>query len=174
MKNIKLIALDVDGVLTDGKLLIGPKGIEYKSFHVKDGMGISLARSAGIKIAWITGRHSEAVLNRANELNIDYLFEGITDKTEVLYKLIDELNISLQEVFYMGDDINDLPVMKIVGFSAAPSDAVNVVKNEADLVCCHLGGNGAVREAIDLILSNKGDYQPQTAVLTEEQYKLEQ
>ena len=122
--NIKLIVLDVDGVLTDGKLLIGSNGVEFKTFHVKDGMGIGLARFYGIKIALITGRKSEAVRIRSKELNVDFLYEGISNKVPVLDEIISTLNIQLENVFYMGDDINDLSVIKLVGFSAAPKDAV--------------------------------------------------
>lgn len=158
MKNIKLIVMDVDGVLTDGKLLIGPNRAEYKSFHVKDGMGISLARFFGLKIAWITGRYSEAVHQRADELKIDYLFEGITHKLVPLKKIAEELHLEMNEIFYIGDDMNDLPVIRVVGYSAAPNDAVEVVKNEVDFVCSRSGGGGAVREAIDILLSKKDNY----------------
>lgn len=155
---IKLIALDVDGVLTDGKLLIGSDGVEYKSFHVKDGMGISLARFHGIKVAFITGRKSEAVEIRSKELNIDYLFQGITNKVEVLYEIVALLDIHLNNVFYMGDDINDLPIIKLVGVSAAPKDAVEIIKWSVDFVSNFDGGNGAVREAIEYVLSQQADY----------------
>ncbi|MFJ7728143.1 KdsC family phosphatase [Neobacillus sp. NPDC097160] len=155
---IKLIVLDVDGVLTDGKLLIGSNGVEFKSFNVKDGMGISLARFFGIKVAIITGRKSESVQIRSRELNIDYLYEGITNKEEVLFEIVQLLDIDLNNVFYLGDDINDLSAIKLVGFSAAPKDAVEIVKKSVDYVCIFNGGNGAVREAIDLILSQHVDY----------------
>ncbi|MBS4220165.1 HAD-IIIA family hydrolase [Bacillus sp. FJAT-49711] len=157
MKQIKLIVLDVDGVLTDGKLHIGSNGVEYKSFHVKDGMGMSLARFHGIKLAIITGRKSESVTIRAKELNIDFLYEGITNKVEVIFEIIRSLNISFKEVFYMGDDINDLPVIKLVGLSAAPKDAVENVKKSVNFVSKFNGGEGAVREAIELVLSRQID-----------------
>jgi 3-deoxy-D-manno-octulosonate 8-phosphate phosphatase (KDO 8-P phosphatase) len=155
---IKLIALDVDGVLTDGKLLIGSNGVEYKNFHVKDGMGISLARFHGIKVAIITGRESESVQIRSKELNIDYLYQGITNKKEVLYEIVESLGINLNNVFYMGDDINDIPVIELVGFSAAPKDAIDIVKRSVDFVSNFNGGNGAVREVIELVLSFQVDY----------------
>lgn len=157
--DIKLIALDVDGVLTDGKLLIGSDGVEYKSFHVKDGMGISLARYYGMKVAIITGRKSESVKVRSKELNVDYVFEGITNKKETLFDLISLLQIDLCNVFYIGDDINDLPVIHSVGFSAAPQDAVDIVKSSVNFVCQTNGGNGAVREAIEYVLTMQTDYQ---------------
>lgn len=147
--DIRLIALDVDGVLTDGKLYIGTDGFEYKSFHVKDGMGITLAAYAGLKIAWISGRKSEAVKKRAMELKVDYLYEGIKYKMDVLNTLVNELNIQLNHVFFMGDDLNDLPIIRKVGFSAVPNDAMNLLKKEANYVCRLKGGHGCVREAID-------------------------
>ncbi|WP_406578658.1 KdsC family phosphatase [Bacillus salipaludis] len=156
--DIKLIVLDVDGVLTDGKLLIGSNGVEFKSFHVKDGMGISLAKYYGIKVVIITGRKSEAVRIRAKELKIDYVYEGITDKLSVLKEIIKTLNLKPENVFFMGDDINDLPVINNVGFSAAPNDAAQIVKNAVDFVSNLNGGNGAVREVIDYILSQQDDY----------------
>lgn len=150
--SIKLIVLDVDGVLTDGKLLIGCNGDEYKSFHVKDGMGISLAQYFGIKVALITGRESQAVTIRAKELKVEYVYQGVSNKELILDKLIDTFGIDLQNVFFMGDDINDLPVIQKVGFSAAPNDAVAIVKNNVDYICNSNGGSGAVREAIEHIL----------------------
>ncbi len=157
--NIKLIALDVDGVLTDGKLHIGSDGVELKSFHVKDGMGISLAHYHGIKIALITVRKSEAVNIRSKELNVDFLYEGITDKVKALKEIITSLQISYNEVFYMGDDINDLPVIQQVGFSASPKDAVELVKNAVDYVSDYSGGDGAVRDAIEFVLRQQIDYE---------------
>ncbi|WP_102273057.1 KdsC family phosphatase [Cytobacillus massiliigabonensis] len=155
---IKLIALDVDGVLTDGKLLIGPDGKELKSFHVKDGMGISLARFSGIKIAIISGRKSEAVRIRARELNIDFLYEGITHKVNALAEIAASLNIEFKNVFYMGDDINDLPIINSAGISAAPIDAADIVKKSVTFVSQFHGGNGAVREAIEYVLSQQVNY----------------
>lgn len=154
---IKLIALDVDGVLTDGKLWIGSDGVEYKSFHVKDGMGISLARYYGMKVAIITGRQSKSVEIRAKELHIDFLYQGITNKVEVLNEIVSLLNIHVKNVLYMGDDINDLPIIKVVGISAAPKDAVEIVKRSVDFVSQCNGGNGAVREAIEHVLSQQID-----------------
>jgi len=156
--DIKLIALDVDGVLTDGKLLIGSNGIEYKSFNVKDGMAISLARYTGIKIAFITGKKSDSVNIRSKELNVDFLYEGIRNKKEVLMNIVSTLNIQMKNVFYMGDDINDLTIIHEVGFSAAPNDAVEIVRNSVHFVSKFKGGEGAVREVIDYILSNQNNY----------------
>src|SRR6478752_9976985 len=110
MKNIKLIVLDVDGVLTDGSLYIGSNEVEYKQFNTQDGMGITLAYYAGLKTAIITGRKSEAVAKRAKELKINYVYQGISNKLEVLSELLIELGLTVDEICYMGDDINDLPI----------------------------------------------------------------
>jgi 3-deoxy-D-manno-octulosonate 8-phosphate phosphatase (KDO 8-P phosphatase) len=159
MKNsIKLIVLDVDGVLTDGKLYIGSDRVEYKPFHTQDGMGISLAHYAGIKTAIITGRNSEAVSKRAEELKIQYVYQGIHDKLSVLDEIMSELNITMEDVCYMGDDINDLPIMQKVGFPVAPDNAVTLVKSSAQHHTKARGGEGAVREMIDYILSSQHDY----------------
>ncbi|QGQ48175.1 KdsC family phosphatase [Metabacillus sediminilitoris] len=162
--NIKLIVFDVDGVLTDGKLYIGSDREEYKAFHTQDGMGISLAHYAGIKTAIITGRTSESVLKRSEELKINYVHQGIHDKLEVMEQIMKDLDITLEEVCYVGDDINDLPILQVVGFSAAPSNAVPIVKQHVQYISQETGGNGAVREIIDHILNQMGDY---SALLTD-------
>lgn len=155
---IKLIVLDVDGVLTDGKLYIGSEGKEYKAFNTQDGMGISLARYTGIKTAIITGRESLAVSQRAKELKIDYVYQGIHDKTRVLEEIVKKLEIDFEQICYIGDDINDLPVMKMVGLPCAPNNAVNIVKKNVKYVAEINGGDGAVREIIDYILSQQESY----------------
>ncbi|MEK4566282.1 HAD-IIIA family hydrolase [Alkalihalobacillus sp. FSL R5-0424] len=157
-KTIKLIVLDVDGVLTDGKLYIGSNGVEYKPFHTKDGMGISLAHYTGIKTVIITGRKSEAVTKRAKELKISYVFQGIHDKLPVLEGMMKELEINFDEVCYMGDDINDLPIMRKVGYAVAPNNAVRIVKELAHSVTSLPGGEGAVREMIDDLLVKEYNY----------------
>ncbi|WP_249870463.1 KdsC family phosphatase [Oceanobacillus saliphilus] len=156
--NIKLIVLDVDGVLTDGKLYIGSDGEEYKSFNTQDGMGISLARYTGIKMAIITGRESAAVTKRASELNIDFVYQGIPDKLGVLEEIREKLAIDLDQICYIGDDINDLPIMKVIGFPCAPNDAVPIVKECVKYAADANGGEGAVREIIDHILSTQENY----------------
>ncbi|MCM3652947.1 KdsC family phosphatase [Metabacillus litoralis] len=158
MDNIKLIVLDVDGVLTDGKLHIGSDGEEYKSFHTQDGMGISLARYVGIKFAIITGRTSKAVSKRADELKIDYIYQGVSEKIKVLEELRGKLGIKPEEICYVGDDINDLPILKVVGFPCAPNNAVPLVKQSVRYIAPSNGGEGAVREIIEEILSKRGNY----------------
>ncbi|MDR7239966.1 KdsC family phosphatase [Neobacillus drentensis] len=155
---IKLIILDVDGVLTDGKITVGTDGMEIKSFHVKDGMGISLAKYYGIKFAIITGRRSEAVSIRAKELNIDYVYQGVSDKKAILNELLTNLNMNYRHVCSIGDDLNDLPILLNSAISFAPQDAVDYVKKNVSHVTDASGGEGAVREMIDMILKNATDY----------------
>ena len=158
MQKIKLLVLDVDGVLTDGRIHIGSDGEEYKSFHTQDGMGISLARYIGIKTAIITGRKSNAVKKRAEELNIDFVYQGISEKFKVLEEIRMKLGISLEEICYAGDDINDLPILRVVGFPCAPSNAVPLVKEAVKFIAKAHGGEGAVREIIEEILPTYGNY----------------
>ena len=158
MNQIKLIVLDVDGVLTDGKLYIGSDGEEYKSFHTQDGMGISLAHYSGIKFAIITGRKSMAVSKRAEELKIDFVYQGISEKIKVLEEIIEKTGIQLNEICYVGDDINDLPILRIVGFPCAPRNAVPLVKKTVRFVASSNGGEGAVREIIEEILQKQRNY----------------
>ncbi|OMP66112.1 KdsC family phosphatase [Domibacillus epiphyticus] len=159
LKQIKLIILDVDGVLTDGKLFIGSDGTEMKSFHVKDGMGISLAKYAGMQIAIISGRKSESVEIRSRELGIDYVYQGISDKLAVLRELMKKTKLNRQQICYMGDDLNDTIIAKNVGHSFAPSDAAAYLKKRVDSVTNASGGNGAVREMIEVILHAQHDYE---------------
>lgn len=158
MNNIKLIVLDVDGTLTDGKIIYGSDGTEYKSFNVKDGMGISLARKAGIEFAIITGRESKIVTRRATELNVKYVYQGVSDKSQILSEILALENCVLQEVAYIGDDLNDMYVMKAVGFAACPADASDEVKQSCQYVATKAGGDGAVREIIEHILKTAGKW----------------
>lgn len=171
---IKLIVFDVDGVLTDGKLYIGSDREEYKAFHTQDGMGISLAHYADIKTAIITGRTSNSVLKRAEELKINYVHQGIHEKLEVMEQIMKDLDITLEEVCYIGDDINDLPILQVVGFSAAPSNAVPIVKQHVQYISTESGGNGAVREIIDHILNQMVDYNALLADYLKGKFKITQ
>jgi 3-deoxy-D-manno-octulosonate 8-phosphate phosphatase (KDO 8-P phosphatase) len=158
-KNIKLIVLDVDGVLTDGSLYIGSNEEEYKKFNTQDGMGINLAHYAGLKTAIISGRNSKAVTKRAKELKIQYVYQGITDKVQALHELLDNLDLHPNEVSYMGDDLNDLPIINIVGLSFAPANAASLVKENVDFVTERRGGQGAVREMIEFILKKQYNFE---------------
>ncbi|SMP06843.1 3-deoxy-D-manno-octulosonate 8-phosphate phosphatase (KDO 8-P phosphatase) [Desulfurobacterium pacificum] len=153
---IKLIVLDVDGVLTDGTVFYDNFGNEYKGFNVKDGYAIKRALSSNVEVAIISGRRSKAVEKRCEELGVSKVFQGVSNKLEVLEKLCNEMKISFEEVAAMGDDIPDIPILKSVGFSAAPIDAVEEVKEVVNFVSKREGGRGAVREFIDYILSLNG------------------
>src|SRR5699024_3621888 len=152
---IKLIIMDVDGVLTDGKLYFGSDGTEYKIFNVKDGMGITLAKSVRIKFAIITGRDSKSVQKRAEELRIDYVYQGVNDKLHVLQDIIIKENLNKEQVAFIGDDINDLILLENVGHTFAPYDAVDLVKHNVDTVVYQKGGDGTDREMIDSILKEQ-------------------
>ena len=155
---IELILLDVDGVLTDGYITYDSEGKEIKSFNVKDGLGLKLARMAGIKTAIISGRNSKVTEIRAKELKIDYVFQSVDDKTEIFLNLIKDLNIKKENTAFIGDDINDLKLLKTVGLSAAVYNAVDEVKNNVDIVLSYCGGKGAVREFIEIILKRNGQW----------------
>ena len=152
MKRIRLLVLDVDGVLTDGGIYIGADGEAMKRFDIKDGMGIALWHRAGGLTAILTGRSSRIVENRAKELHISVVRQGCADKRVAYEELKAELKISDDEIAYIGDDIIDLPVMNEVGLSIAVADAVPEVHDAARMVTKHAGGHGAVREAIEHIL----------------------
>lgn len=152
LKKIKLVVLDVDGTLTDGGIYYDANGNEIKRFDVKDGLGIKVAMSAGLKFAILTGRQSAMVRKRAEELGIQYLLEGIQKKAPALMKLSEETGVSLAEMAYIGDDWNDLQAIMLTGFKACPSDATEEIKEICDYVAEKEGGRGAVRECLEFIL----------------------
>lgn len=151
-QKIKIFAMDVDGTLTDGKLYMGDHGEACKAFHIKDGMGIRLLEKHGILPVIITGRKSKIVENRAKELGITELYQGISDKAAVLKKLMETYQTEAAQAAYIGDDINDLSAMRCVGLSFAPADASEDVKKQAHIVLSAKGGYGAVREAVEYVL----------------------
>lgn len=159
LQQIRLLAMDVDGVLTDGSLNIGAEGELFKAFNAKDGMGISLAMRNGLEIALITGRRSEIIHRRAEELGITLLYEGVKDKALQLKQIAAERGISLDEIAYMGDDLNDLPAMVQAGISFAPADAAKDVLKAVNAVASCNGGRGVVREIIELILEAQGKWE---------------
>ena len=146
---IKALFFDVDGVLTDGGIIYDDTGRETKRFNVKDGYIISHLKRAGILVGIITGRDSKIVSNRAAELKLDFCHQGIMDKYSVFEKLVEFHKLKRKQVAYIGDDINDLEIMRNVGVSFAPRDAVSVVKKQVDIVLEKRGGEGCVRELID-------------------------
>ncbi|WP_300692235.1 MULTISPECIES: KdsC family phosphatase [Helicobacter] len=152
---IKLIVLDVDGTLSDGSLIYSNEGVEMKAFNVKDGLGIAMWIKLGGEVAIITGRKSKLVENRARELRITYLKQGVSDKAKALEEILKEANLSLKEVAIIGDDLNDLSMLKLVKYSFAPSDAVKEVKRNVHKVLKYKGGKGAVREMIDDLIKKE-------------------
>lgn len=156
---IKLIVLDVDGCLTDGKLTYTSDGVETKSFNVKDGLGISSWIKMGNKAAIITGKNSSMVERRAGELGITHFYQGIRDKDTKIKELIAELGIKRHEVAAIGDDLNDYHMLCHAGRSFTPNDGMNDIKEIVDTVLTRNGGDGAVREMIDILLKENNQYE---------------
>ena len=159
-RRIKVLLYDVDGVLTNGDITIipdaGGKGTEVKSFSAHDGMGISIARLAGLKIGWVTKRQSQVVAIRARDLKIEHVYQGQSHKLDALTKIVADERCTFDEVAYVGDDIIDLPVMRVVGLAIATANARVQVKAAAHYTTPLPGGQGAGRDAIDFILTAKG------------------
>ncbi len=159
-KRIKVLLYDVDGVLTNGDITIIPTedghAVEVKSFSAHDGMGIGIARLAGLKIGFVTKRSSKVVAIRARDLKIDHVYQGQSHKMEAVEKILSDENCTLDEIAYVGDDIIDLPVMRRVGLAIAPADARPEAKAAAHYITPMRGGQGAGRDAIDFILSSRG------------------
>ena len=152
LADIQLLALDVDGVLTDGTLIINSDGSESKFFNSVDGHGLRMWQRAGLKVALISGRDSASTQLRAEQLGIEHVFQDCHFKLPVVEKLLDQLDLTPEKVAYVGDDLPDLPVMRYVGFAVAVVNAVDEVKRQADYVTSRPGGGGAVREVIEYIL----------------------
>ncbi|ULL19037.1 3-deoxy-D-manno-octulosonate 8-phosphate phosphatase [Paenibacillus sp. H1-7] len=155
IKKIKIFIMDVDGTLTDGTIIMDSNGIESKHFNVKDGMGITLAHKAGMLTGIISARKSEIVSRRAQELNITYVKQGVSDKLAALYEILNETGFEKEEAAFIGDDINDISCCNEVGLSLAVSDAADELKEIVNYILSKEGGKGAVREAVELILKNK-------------------
>lgn len=153
---IEMLLLDVDGVMTDGLITLDNNGIESKSFHVRDGMGITLWNKAGKNTAIITGRNSSVVELRAQELGITCIRQGIENKLMEMTSLLPEFQITTDQVCYIGDDIPDLPVLEKVGLSVAVADSSPAIHHSVDWLTQNPGGRGAVREVIDFILQIQG------------------
>jgi len=155
-RHVKLMAFDVDGVLTDGSLFYTDDGVEIKAFNSLDGHGLKMLQQAGITVAIITGRRARCVELRAENLGIRHLFQAVENKLETMTALLAKLGISAQEAGYMGDDIVDLPIMNACGFSATPGDGHALVQRHALLTTVRRGGQGAVRETCEFILAAQG------------------
>lgn len=158
LKDIKVLIMDVDGVLTDGRIIVDANGVESKNFDVRDGLGIVLLRQCGIKTAIISARHSDVVKHRAQDLSIDQVFVGVYPKISAYEDVLKNFNVTDQEVCFIGDDVVDLSILKRVGFAVAVGNAVFEVKQQAHYVTQLNGGKGAVREVVELILKAKGQW----------------
>ena len=154
-RQVRLLILDVDGVLTDGGLHFDNRGEEYKTFNSLDGHGIRMLLESGIEVAVITGRQSEIVRHRMNELGVRFVYQGNRDKLEAFASLLQETGLESEQVAYVGDDLPDLPIMRRVGFSIAVQNAHAFVRQHCDWVTSCSGGRGAVREVTDHILRSQ-------------------
>lgn len=159
IRRIKLLILDVDGVLTDGRIIIDDLGNETKNFDVRDGHGLKLLMRYGIDVVLLTGRKSKVVEHRAEELGINEVYQGTKNKVEVLEGILRERDTGSDNIAYIGDDIVDVPVFRKVGFSVAVADAMVYVKKAADYITEENGGRGAVREICEIILQVQGKWE---------------
>ena len=167
IRKIKLLALDVDGVLTDGKIIYDSGGREIKNFDVQDGYGIVFFQKSGFKTAIITARASKVVTIRANDLKINRLYQNAVPKIHAYQRLLADFKLKDEQVCFIGDDLVDIPILKRVGFAVAVPNAVEEVKKVAHYVTQKNGGSGAVREVIDLILKTTGKWETILAGLEE-------
>lgn len=156
LQDIRLFATDVDGVLTDAGMYYTEAGDELKKFHTRDGMGIKLLQKAGLVTAIVTQERTKLVARRAEKLTIPELHQGVFDKLFAIREMAERYGLSLEQIAYIGDDVNDLEALGAVGFSAAPADAMPRVKAAVHHVCEKKGGEGAVREIVDMILDAQG------------------
>ena len=156
LKHIQLLLLDVDGVLTDGSIIYNDDGSETKIFNARDGVGLRLVMQAGITVGIVTGRSSNALRHRCDNLGIRYLFDGVRDKAGMLEKIVAQTGIGPEHAAFVGDDLPDLPIMKHTGLSIAVADANEIVRQKADWTTQAPGGHGAVREVCEALLTAKG------------------
>lgn len=157
-EQLEWLLLDVDGVLTDGTIFMSGRGESVKAFNVKDGLGIKIARSAGLKVGILSARRSQALERRASQLGIDLLMSGQEDKAAAFDRFLDQQSTSAGRVAYIGDDLNDLAVLGRCGLSFAPADAVEAVRAVVHVVLPIRGGRGAVRQMIEHVLEARGDW----------------
>ena len=154
---IKLILTDVDGVLTDTGVYYGPDGEAFKRFSIRDGMGVELLREAGIETAFLTRENSPVVRARSEKLKLPYYFPGVIDKGSFLQTVLEQTGLGVENLAYIGDDVNDYGIIKEVGLSASPADGMKEIRDAVDYVCKNKGGNGAFREFSELIIKLKSE-----------------
>ncbi len=155
LKKIKLVITDVDGVLTDGGMYYNDEGEYMKKFNTRDSMGMELLLKNGIKTIFMTRENSQIVKERAKKIKIVDLYSDVQNKEEMIPEILEKYGVTVDEIAYIGDDVNDLEIMKVVGFSASPNDGINIIKKNADYVCEKLGGEGVFREITELIISRR-------------------
>ncbi|MDD2933542.1 MAG: HAD family hydrolase [Methylotenera sp.] len=163
LKNIKLLILDVDGVMTDGGLTIGDDGLEYKTFHAHDGLGMKLLKATGVSLAIITGRTSNVVKQRAESTGVAHFYQGAEDKLEAFRDLMQSSGLRAEQCAFMGDDVVDLPPMLQCGLAIAVPDSPRLLLDRAHYVTRKAGGRGAVREVCELIMQAQGTFDAQMA-----------
>ena len=162
-KRIKLVVFDVDGVMTDGGLIMGDDGLEYKTFHSQDGLGMKLLKASGVQMAIITGRTSKVVTMRAESTGIAHFYQGVEDKLQAFNELVRDLKLSPEECAFMGDDVVDLPPMRRSGFAVTVPGATPLVKEYAHYITTREAGRGAVRELCELVMRAQGTFDAQMA-----------
>ena len=160
-RHIKLVVFDVDGVLTDGSLFLGDNGLEYKAFHSRDGFGMKMLKDTGVELGIITARTSDVVRHRMASLGITHVYQGRHDKLTAFRELLAKLNLSTEQVAYVGDDVVDLPVLRNAGLAIAVQDAHPLAKQHAHWQTPQAGGRGAARDVCDLIMEAQGTLQAQ-------------
>jgi len=163
-KLIKLLICDIDGVMTDGRLFFGDNGLEYKAFHSRDGLGIIMLQRSGLPLAIITARTSNVVSHRMKNLNINLVFQGQKDKAQAFSQICRQLQLEAAQVAYIGDDLVDIPVMRQAGLSIAVADAHERVKQQAHWTTPHKGGQGAVRDVCELLMTAQRTLEEQFSV----------
>ncbi len=163
-KKIKVVIFDIDGVMTNGGLMLGDDGLEYKNFHSQDGLGLKLLRNTGIEMAIITGRTSNVVVKRAENIKIKHIYQGVEDKLEAFEQLLKDFKVSPDECAFMGDDVVDLPPMRRCGLSVTVPHAMPLVKRYAHYITAREAGHGAVRELCELIMQAQNTFDAQMAV----------
>jgi 3-deoxy-D-manno-octulosonate 8-phosphate phosphatase (KDO 8-P phosphatase) len=161
-RQVRLAVFDVDGVLTDGVLYLSAAGEVFKAFHILDGLGLKMLRASGIELAILSGRKSDPVTARAREVGIKHVLQGVEDKLSTYHKLLRRLRLAEHETAFMGDDLPDLPVLRVCGLALSVPAAPELVRKHVHYVTEHSGGHGAVREAAELIMRAQGTLETQT------------